>query len=74
MKREEGDSMDTRDEHEHGSHSEDCEHGSGEGRRNFLKGALLTGGAVASAGALAPSLISGAQAQGAGPANRKNHY
>ncbi len=47
-----------------------------EGRRTFLKSALLSGGALASAGALAPALISGAQAQtgGAKPGDRRNHY
>src|ERR1700731_1369457 len=57
--------------HAHGNESA----GSDGGRRTFLKGALVTGGALASASTLAPGLISSAQAQGAtAPMDRRNHY
>jgi acetamidase/formamidase len=44
-----------------------------EGRRQFLKGTLLAGGA-ASAGVLAPGLVSTGHAQAGAPRDRRNHY
>ena len=68
--------MDEKQRHDHRYQSDlGADAGSDEGRRSFLKSALLSGGALASVSTLTPGLISSAQAQtGAAAMDRKNHY